>query len=446
NFTLLADGRSAKISNVPYVDIENNEREELRLEPMVLREDGLTWGVLILESEKNGLKLNLPELMEREELCVINIGGRNSNEKFYFAGPTDNPVVRGRIDVEKMDFTYPFLRGEGSKKGKVERFLERIYWDLIVYSTGDVKYFRVEPSSFSTITDNIYLNIAVEAVNGIEFRGVIDENTFTTIGNVVSTRGTIEFLDLLFKVERFDVTFDERNTYPQITGRARTTIRDSTFARDVYIVPYYQIENDKEEIHSFENLKFTFEMYGTSDENPSLEISQEEILRMLGYSVSDIGTKAPTVFGVRAQNVLLRPLVRPIERKARDLLGLDELTFRPSFAKNLTQYFFEESLNINPSKRLGEKMFVRPTLLFQSSSLVVGKYIGNDFYFTYEGQLVTGFDKDAQENLGLNHLLGIEYRIAPGIMLDMQYDYQYDRYVNKEDKRLWIRHYFRLSD
>jgi len=177
-----------------------------------------------------------------------------------------------------------------------------------------------------------------------------------------------------------------------------------------------------------------------------MEVSQEEILKMLGYSVDDIKTKAPTVFGMRAQKRLLRPIVRPIERKIKNVLGLDELTLKPSFAKNLTEYIFESSFNLGASKRLGEKVFVKPSLLFQSSSLVLGKYIAGDFYFSYEGQLVTGFVRDEREKLGLSHLFGLEYRIAPGVMLEMQYDYQFDRYQNKEDKRLWVRQYFTISD
>jgi len=452
NLTALADDREVRISNAPSVTLKNDEGNEIDLYPMVLKDDGLNWGTLIIENDKRGLRLNIPALMEKGEIGTIYLSGKNPEEKFYLAGPRENPVLRGRIDVNKMDFTYPFIieRGGSGEKGIVERFIEKIQWDMAVYSSGDVRYFRAESSGFSTITDKIYLNISIDDVeDGIEFMGSISDDSFKINGKVVSTRGTIEFWDLIFRVERFEVAFDQLSEFPIISGRARTTMRDSTdFPRDIYLVPYYKSDGsiDNSLSNSFENLRFRFEINEPSGENPALEVSQEEILKMLGYSVFDIKEKAPMVVGLRAQNVFLRPIVRPIERKIRNFFSLDELTLRPSFAKNITQYFLESSLNISPSKRLGEKIFYRPSLLFQSSSLVLGKYILDDFYFSYEGQLVTGFVKNEKEKLGISHLFGLEYRIAPGIMLEMQYDYQFDRYQDKKDKRLWIRQYFRLSD
>ena len=449
NISSIADDRFIKISNVQRVKIKRDDGKEIDLEPMVLLEDGLNWGILILENDDKGIRLNIPPLMEKGETGEIHLLGKNPEEKFYFSGPSDNPVLRGRVNVGKMNFTYPFL-GEGGEKGAVEKFLEKIYWDLSVFALGDVRYFRVEPTSVSSITDNIYFDISIDDTEkGIEFSGIIDDGTFGVEGNVLSTRGTIEFMDLIFRVERFDIAFDKRNEFPTISGRARTTIRDSTdFPRDIYIVPYYKTTDSKNNLsgNNFNNLSLKFEINEPSGENPALEVSQEEILRLLGYSVYDIASKAPTVFGMRAQNMLLRPIVKPIERKIRDFFGLDELTLKPSFARNLTEYFFESSFNMGASKRLGEKIFYRPSLLFQSSSLVLGKYISNEFYFSYEGQLVTGFVREEKEKLGLSHLFGLEYRLAPGVMLEMQYDYQFDRYQNKKDKRLWIRQYFILSN
>ena len=68
---------------------------------------------------------------------------------------------------------------------------------------------------------------------------------------------------------------------------------------------------------------------------------------------------------------------------------------------------------------------------------------------SYKGQIVSGFNDEDKELLGVRHLFGLEYRISPGLLFEMQHelDKDFNRFsTNTYDTRFWLRHYFTLSD
>ena len=86
-------------------------------------------------------------------------------------------------------------------------------------------------------------------------------------------------------------------------------------------------------------------------------------------------------------------------------------------------------------------------LLLQSSQITIGKYVMNDIYFTYSGQLVSIYD---EPKLGLNHRFGVEYRLLQNLLLEFEYDrfmfdatyyleYQKSRF---QDFRIRLKHSF----
>ena len=81
-------------------------------------------------------------------------------------------------------------------------------------------------------------------------------------------------------------------------------------------------------------------------------------------------------------------------------------------------------------------------LLLQSSEITLGKYLISDIYFTYSGQLVSIYD---EPSIGLNHKLGLEYRLLKNLLLEFEYDrllnsqYYYNP-ENLHDFRIRLRH------
>jgi len=46
------------------------------------------------------------------------------------------------------------------------------------------------------------------------------------------------------------------------------------------------------------------------------------------------------------------------------------------------------------------------------------------------------------EGFGLSHKVGLEYRINPSLLLQMEYDYNSLMLMRREDKRILLRHSF----
>ncbi|MCL5019315.1 MAG: translocation/assembly module TamB domain-containing protein, partial [Patescibacteria group bacterium] len=438
-------GSNLSIKNSMDVAIKTDDGDSVHMQPLLLTEDGLTWGVMSFTANpKIGFSFSLPGLQDQKEWGTYIVLGKNDQETFYLAGPAEHPVVRGRVLIRNTRVTFPFLGPPVTKPGAVQKFLERINWDVLVYADKNVEYYRVEPSSLRAITDDIYIRVDLDnGGQGLWFTGAIEDGSFAINGKVTSSRGRLEFLDMNFRVQYINATFDKYNQFPEVAGRARTTIRDSTgIPRDVYAVIYSKDSRTGGELQNvkWENLKFRLVMDKPLESLPGVEQSQEDILRLLGYSTQDFAKKAPDVAGLKADNALFRPFLRPMERSIKSLFQLDQVDIRPNIGRNLTH-----NLIAGGYGRYGDLGGVGQAL-FQSSYLILGKYLSNDFYFTYTGQLASGYNVHDREVLGINHLIGVEYRVGPGILLQLEYDRQFNKFRNKEDTRFWIRRYFTLRD
>ena len=73
----------------------------------------------------------------------------------------------------------------------------------------------------------------------------------------------------------------------------------------------------------------------------------------------------------------------------------------------------------------------------------MGKYLLNDLFLTYTGEVETGFRYEPhQQRLGFRHTLGLEYRISPDLILEMVYDYDSLLLWQKTDRKILLRHTF----
>jgi hypothetical protein len=152
----------------------------------------------------------------------------------------------------------------------------------------------------------------------------------------------------------------------------------------------------------------------------------------LGYSTATLQDKAFDAIGISTENILLRPLYRPVERQLETLLGLDYVRFSSRFTRNLI------SFNLNDNPELNSRLS-----LLRSTKVIVGKYLANRIFLQYTGQVEAGIDyRYAEKNIGLRHTFGLEYRISPKLLLELEYDYNSMMYENHDDKRIVLRHWF----
>ncbi|RKY80599.1 hypothetical protein DRQ00_01790, partial [candidate division KSB1 bacterium] len=402
-------------------------------DPLFIQSWGLNFGIIGIESIGKDVQLHIPGLMKPHEEGCFGFKGRGPQEKFYIAGPAENPVVRGRIYLHDARITYPFLKvktaAESSKKpSTIESILTSLNWDVEVIPEKNVHYVKRIPG----LLDNVLVNLAIDTqVSRLKFSGIIADNSFRIEGTIESTRGNIEYLDLDFSVEKFGAEFDRSDIYPVVYGRARTTITDSTgFPYNIFLTLYTY---DKRTHEEYERGRWGEDMrFRLSSDNPNIGSNEGQILAALGYSIESLRNRTADLLATSTDNLLFRPLFRPLERRLERKLGLDVIRVRSRFARNLLDWKHYSDIQFDPRY-----------LIFRKTEVILGKYLSNNLYLLYSGQLEAGLDPRYQEKgIGLKHTFDLEYRISPTLLLQVQYNYDSLLLLQKEDTRIQIRHSF----
>ena len=438
-------GKPFQFRNYRSVTIATDSTsEDITLNPFAISDLNLDLGIFSLETTPKGIPLNIPGLMAKGEIGQFIFTGTTNKERFYFAGPLEQPVVRGKIQLQNVNFTFPFINNnsaDSTKSDLVVEVLKQINWDVTAITGKDLHYQKEIPSG----VDNVYVDLIIDAgVGGLEFKGVINDKSFGVTGSLASSRGNVEYLDLNFQIIKagaeFDmdmssnseVEFDKSSLLPIVYGEARTTVTDSTG------YPYYLyltlLTVDKLTGHTLKRGRLGDVVFQLSADNPNLGYTEGELLASLGYSVSNIPKMATDLIGISTDNLVFRPLFRPFERQLERTFRLDMVRFSSRFTRNLIEMNLKDERNFQFDSRL---------FLLRSTKLMVGKHLAERLFLLYTGQLEAGMDyRYQQEGFGLRHTLGLEYRINPSLLLQMEYDYNSLLLWQKEDKKIMLRHSF----
>lgn len=446
---------------------------------------GRTWmslGTLHVTSSANGLPANIPAFMEEGEIGRFWIRGRDGEPAFFIAGPWQHPVFRGEIVMHNANVTFPFDEGDEEIDPIIKNILLNANWDVLAIAGKDNRYVKKIPSGL----DRVYVNIGIDgdvsrlsfsgivrdtsraaaappgspvvsAVNGaastetnadrpdaaaatgdVEFRVSTrarradagpDTSTFRIEGVIESTQGTIEYLDLNFRVDRFGAVWDRSELQPIVYGRAWTTVTDSlNFPHDVFLKIYAR---DPESGEEQERGRWEHSYFRLESDHLVFNNSQADILAALGYSLENVKEKATDMIGISTDNLLFRPLLRPVERTLERSLGLDMVRVNSRFTRNFLE------MNLSPD-------YETTKALLRSTRLTVGKYLSERMFLLYTGQVESSYEY-SDLALGLRHTLGLEYRFNPGLLLQMEYDYNSVLQTQKDDKKIWLRHSFPLK-
>ena len=337
--------------------------------------------------------------------------------------------MRGMLSLRDIRFTYPFLkerRADGGG-GSSMAFVNQIHWDLRIVPNKDVHYIRNIVSPIG----NVYIDLKVRDDLG-EFyvAGIPEEGPMLTYGNLVSTEGNLDVLDHYFRPERITFDYPRGVKDPILAGRAYTTIIDSTGLSSTVWLTVSATDGDtglETEAGPWSKVQFRF-----STDNPNLARTEADLLAALGYSIEKISDRAYDVLGMRVENVIFRPIFKPIERGLRTYLGLDMVRFYSMFSRNLVQLQSRGQMGFDPR------------LLLRSTKLMVGKYLAPGFLIIYSGQVQSGPEiQYLTHGMGFKHALTLEYAIRPDLFLLAEYTYDSQLLSDRrEDKRIWVRHIF----
>ncbi len=409
------------------------------IDNIILGESGLNLGVIIPETPEKGVPLNIEGLMEPGFYGTLELVGRDGEENFYFGSIDDRLSFRGGINLYNCEIMYPFYEGASSSSETIQNFLKNLEWDVLVKPVKDVRYARTFPAAL----DNVYVNLQLnEEYSQLDFTGQIHDDSFRINGEVSSTKGVIDYLDMNFRVERAGAEFDRSSLVPVVYGNARTSVADSAgFPSQIMLtLQTHDVTMDKKPVDDLvreENSRGRWDQirFKLSSDNPNVGSTESQIISSLGYTGARLQQNpAIDAIGFGTENILFRPLIRPMERKLEETFGLDYVRFSSRFTKNFIDFNLNNNLRVN--SRLA---------LLRSTRLVVGKYIADRLFFQYTGQVESGIDYRYKDiNVGLHHQMGLEYQINSRLLLELEYDY--DSLIwnkrDRDDKRIVLRHWF----
>lgn len=404
--------------------------------PLRIGGDDLNLGAIRITTPPGGIPINIPGVMEKGELGWFYLAGYNhgsgvgtngtngtsSEEQFFITGPWERPKVRGKVYIQNANLMFPFDEGSEEVNPIVENVIKSIDWDVIAVAKNDTRYERQFPG--------IYVNLEVNKGDTLDFEGVLKDSSFTIAGKVESQRGQIEYFDLNFRVEKVGAEFNRSSLYPYVYGKAWTVIRDtSNVPEDIYLTMYSVDDITNQEVRKGRYDRIRMKV---SSQYGKYEETQKEVMATIGYSSETMDERARGAVGSSTDNLIFRPLFRPVERQIERKLGLDVVRFSYSVARNfLDSNFTNEQLSSSLA-------------LLRSSRLVLGKYLTDDIYIIYTGELKTDIDYQFvnEKGIGLQHIVGLEYRLNPRWLLQMEYDYNTLLQTHKDDKKVWLRHSF----
>lgn len=415
-----------------FVHVHNLKKVYLKdgreLQPWKFDGLNLDFGTLVLKTDKGGIPLNILGLQEPGDFGYYSVKGLKPGEEFYFSGPVEKPYVRGIVVGRNARITFPFLTfGEDStESNKVVDFLMGVQWDVLAKAAKGTYYFVEIPA----YVGKVYMELNVDINSpGLHFTGVLNDDSFRASGEVFSFNGHVEYLETNFRVGKFGAIFNKYELFPEVYGKAYTTVRDSLdIPHEIYLQLYAIDPETKQERQRGRWEDFRFKLVSNE---PVIGDNQELVLAQMGYSVKNLSSKVTQVGSQLTENLLIRPLVRPLERFLEKKLKIDYVRFRSAVAKNLMNYSLgsqfkwwnrENSLTFN-----NPYISIDPTfILLQSSEMTFGKYLDRNLYLSYTAQLMAMYES---VGLHLNQKINLEYRLLGKLLLEFEYDYfKYSQY------------------
>ncbi|KAA3658733.1 MAG: hypothetical protein DWQ10_10560, partial [Calditrichaeota bacterium] len=337
--------------------------------PLRINNNWMSLGTFHLQSSSKGLPLNIPALMASDEIGRFQIKGMDSCENFLVGGPWFHPVFRGEIVLNDVNAIYPYYEVSERPSPLIDYIMLNSNWDVHAIAGKNNRYV----AEFSNIgIDKVIINAGIDdGISELTFTGIIidttktmspnyglelalnredsiqllsvtqepdtgsrdnapaipltlqqkllrteagpDTSTFRVTGRIESTRGTIEYLDLSFRVDKFVASWDRSSLDPMVWGQAWTTVPDSLNEKYVYLKLQAKDPETGEfrERGRYENAYFKLE-----SDIPAYNTSQMQVLSILGYDPEDIVDRDRTtnIIGASTENLFLRPLLRPVER------------------------------------------------------------------------------------------------------------------------------------
>ncbi len=399
-------------------------------EPMIAEGLGLLVGALGLETERDGVRLRVPAMMERGGVATIRLRGKQRGERLTIGGPAEAPVVRGVIVLSDTRVTYPFREtGEGDDDP-----LRDVQWDLDVVVAENVWYVFDGEFKLGKVAGTNVASMNAKILEGttLRLRGSETKGDFWAAGSVEARQGRVSSLGMDFDIEHCGVNLDSKfGAEAMIYGRARKTVDvEGGFDEEIRLVLY---GIDERTGARADRVRWSEAQLDLVSDNPLLNNSRDRVLAQLGLTDGLYVDVAKHALVDGTESYLLGPLLfRPFERRMKRALGLDVIRFSPMFARNL--------LFSGTTSPAGLDDGTSELALLQGSRLTVGEHLSRNFLVSYTSQLEAGLDQFQRNAIGLRHLFGLQYFMRRGTRFE--FELERSGLYDHDDKLFRILHSF----
>jgi hypothetical protein len=428
------------------------------LTPLVIPSPHISLGVLEIRSGIHGMPVRIPGLMKPEWLGDVTSGAEDMKPIVISAEDEQRWRISGDVELRNGRVTFPFAGHGGGKVRPVARWLlDRLteaQWNLNVL-VGQGNHYDVEITGlknselfaglrdspiFSTLAEYVdHLNVDAvidPAETPLAVRGSIADSSFYLDGRLTSSRGRVEYLDQRFTIDNAVCEFDETNIMPVLEGRASTTGVDSLGRSLPVYLTMYVIDRETQIRQRRGRLDdLTFVLEDDAGDAP------EDVLALLGYDVGSVSGKAQELVATSVVRAIGRQWLDPIERRLEKWTPLDEVTLNPVGGRS-------RNLARQQHQQVARDTLQSPSVVrfFTGSQLTVGKYLTNDVFLTYTGELAESQRTRETGRLSLVHLWNVEYRIKP-LSPDLVLDFavEYDEFERRRDESVSLKYSFALE-
>jgi len=375
----------------------------------------LDFGVMQMETPKNGIHVHLPGFMAPGEIGDIEFAGKSPFRKFTISGPLDRLRITGTWILRDLEFTFPFLN-TNEMPWEFDPF-PYVTWDMDLRAGNrKVMYFWDLAGKKRRIMR--FVEGYLDPVSVVKVRGRDLDKTFRLYGLIRSFKGAAYYGKVFDR--NFDVGVEfvpqklkdgrSYDNMPILWGSAEAFSDTSRFDRIKLTClvndPVNGAVSERGRLVEGKQLNVSFHLSSEFEELPGE--SERDFYREAGLNFTTLG-KAGGMVSSFGEQYFHRYLLQKWERRLAKSVGLDVINIESSIASN----YFNKLYNRQFDGRLGQDDY----LALANVGITVGRYFFRDFLFLKaRGELIP-----IDTVLKPEYSIGLEFQPSRYLTMDFNY-------------------------
>jgi len=380
---------------------------------------GVNFGTILLTSPHKGISINVPGYIPEGSIVEAKLTGFDDNY-FKVLKEGDQLKFAGKVIFSNGKAMY----NKKKEKGNGASFFSQTVFDVELVFQENV-WFVGHP-----------FNLYIDEGNYISIESNLDNNFSKVFFDLHSSKGEMLLFGQTFQAEDVSVSCGRNDNKVLINATFKKKTAEGSV---VYLYVNSTAKGNRG------NNYLNTEAYGNvqvrlSSDNPD-DKTMLSILSKLQYgkSLNELDEQERNSLGKdevinlatdELRNLLISPVLSPVEGAVRKFLGLDFFRLKTGLMKNLirksgivtdTENFFDEK-NADESD-INKIGYWGRDVILDDLSVDMGKYITSDWYVNYEAKIQRGLNLANEVDYGLQHKVTFRYDLPWNLRILYMYRY-----------------------